>query len=75
MQIANVKKKIITKANRLRPKNSEVERLLGDNSKIFKLTDWKNSTGLRKGLTQTINWFKENHKNNKLKFKSHIYNI
>tara|TARA_Y100001970_G_scaffold284577_1_gene402246 strand:- start:209 stop:1198 length:990 start_codon:yes stop_codon:yes gene_type:complete len=75
LQIANVKKKIITKTNRLRPKNSEVERLLGDNSKILKLTDWKNSTGLRKGLTKTINWFKENYKNKKLKFKSHIYNI
>ena len=68
-----VNKKILSKKNRLRPKNSEVERLLGDNTKIKKLTNWKSKTSLDEGLEKTIYWFKKNFK--KLKSKSNLYNI
>ena len=68
-----VNKKILSKKNRLRPKNSEVERLLGDNTKIKKLTNWKSKTSLDEGLVKTIYWFKKNFK--KLKSKSNLYNI
>ena len=62
---------IKTEKKRVRPKGSEVERLLCDNSKILKFTNWKPRYALRKGLIETINWIKENlHL-----FKSGIYNV
>ncbi|MBM4159455.1 MAG: NAD-dependent epimerase/dehydratase family protein [Ignavibacteria bacterium] len=62
---------IKTEKKRVRPKGSEVERLLCDNSKILKFTNWKPVYSLRKGLIETINWIKENlHL-----FKSEIYNV
>ena len=42
---------------RLRPENSEVERLCCDNVKITKLLGWQPSYELKKGLSQTIEWF------------------
>ncbi len=51
-------------SERLRPVNSEVNRLFGDNELIFNLTDWNpkytGKSGFKKGLIKTINWFKEN---------------
>ena len=47
---------------RFRPKNSEVTRLLADNSKARKVLNWSpnyyGESGLNKGLTETIEWFK-----------------
>ena len=47
---------------RIRPKNSEVTRLLADNSKARKVLNWSpnyyGESGLKKGLTETIEWFK-----------------
>jgi NAD dependent epimerase/dehydratase len=62
-----------TESQRLRPQNSEVIRLLGDNSLIKKLTGFKPEYDIRKGLEITCSWFKnrENMKN----YKSGIYNI
>jgi NAD dependent epimerase/dehydratase len=58
---------------RLRPKNSEVFRLWGDNSKLKELTGFKPDYDIKRGLTETINWFKDP---NNLKFyKSDIYNV
>ena len=42
---------------RLRPENSEVERLCCDNAKITKLLGWQPSYELKKGLAQTVEWF------------------
>ena len=63
-------------AERLRPKNSEVERLFSSNNKAKDLLDWvpeySGLEGLRRGLEETINWFslEENLKH----YKSDIYN-
>ena len=65
--------KIITDKTRLRPEKSEVERLLGCNEKITKLTNWKTQCGLEQGLKETINWFMQ--RENLIKYKSNIYNI
>ena len=52
--------------DRLRPKNSEVDRLLASNSKAKSKLNWtpkhEGISGLKKGLTKTIRWFqnKEN---------------
>ena len=62
---------------RLRPENSEVERLWADNSKAKDLLGWQprygGLQGLRKGLVETIEWFcdPENLKG----YKTDIYNI
>lgn len=52
---------IQTDEARLRPKNSEVERLWADNSKACRLFGWapaySGRDGLRRGLDKTIEWF------------------
>ncbi len=58
---------------RLRPKNSEVFRLCGDNSKIVSLTGFKPSYSLEEGLFETINWFLK--EENRRQYKSDIYNV
>jgi len=52
---------LISDAERLRPANSEVERLLADNRKAKSMLDWtphySSIEGLKRGLRYTINWF------------------
>lgn len=71
IKLINPNAKIINEDKRLRPENSEVDRLLGSNKKIQLLTDWKPKYDLRSGLLETINWFEKNLD----KYKSDIYNI
>jgi len=52
--------KITEDTERLRPQNSEVERLVSDNSKAKSLLDWAPVHTLEDGLSKTIQWFKEN---------------
>jgi NAD dependent epimerase/dehydratase len=66
----NKKIKIITDKKRLRPDKSEVSRLVCDNSKIKKFTNWQPKYSLEEGLKETIDWLE---KNKKL-FKFDIYN-
>jgi dTDP-glucose 4,6-dehydratase len=68
--ILNKKIKIITDKKRLRPDKSEVSRLVCDNSKIKKFTNWEPKYNLEQGLKETIDWLE---KNKKL-FKFDIYN-
>lgn len=73
IDIINPKAKTISDKPRLRPDKSEVERLLGSNSLITRLTDWQPKHTLQQGLAKTVEWFK---KDNVLeKYKSHIYNV
>jgi len=58
---------------RIRPENSEVFRLWGDNAKIKSLTGFSPQYSLEQGLSETIEWFL-NPKNLK-KYKSDIYNV
>ena len=58
---------------RLRPKNSEVFRLWGDNSKIKQLTGFTPDYDIRKGLAETIKWFVK--PENLKMYKSDIYNV
>jgi NAD dependent epimerase/dehydratase len=51
--------KIISDGQRLRPGRSEVERLLGDPSKIRSLTGWQPQIPLSEGLARTVAWFRE----------------
>ncbi len=63
----------ITDDQRLRPENSEVFRLWGDNQLITGLTGWQPEYNLRQGLAETIAWFMK--PENLAKYKAGIYNL
>jgi NAD dependent epimerase/dehydratase len=69
----NPSAKIISDDLRLRPENSEVERLLGSNGKIKRLTDWNPATSLKEGIRETIAWFKDAENLNR--YKWNCYNV
>lgn len=67
----NPKAQIVCDEKRLRPEKSEVERLLGCNGKIMRLTDWRPEYTFEEGIAETINFMK----NNMQRYKTDIYNI
>lgn len=67
----NPKASIVCDEKRLRPEKSEVNRLLGSNEKIKRLTNWRPNYTLEQGLAETIEFFR----NNLDKYKTDIYNI
>lgn len=67
----NPNAKIICDKQRLRPEKSEVNRLLGANSKIRQLTNWEPRYTFEQGIKITIEWIK----NNISLYKPDIYNI
>lgn len=69
----NPNAKIVCDDQRLRPDKSEVNRLLGSNEKIKKLTDWSPSYTFEEGIRETIEWFRK--PENLAKYKADIYNI
>ena len=56
---------------RLRPENSEVNRLLGSNHKLTQLTGWQPQYTLAQGLQETIAWMEHNLD----RYKTDIYNL
>ncbi|WP_417500283.1 GDP-mannose 4,6-dehydratase [Methylophaga sp.] len=60
MEIVGVEVPITCDNERVRPKNSEVNRLIADNSRITSMTNWRPEHSFRRGLEQTVNWIKEN---------------
>ena len=75
-KISGKKIKIKIDKKRLRPKNSEVDRLLSSNKKAKKILNWKlkydGLKGFKSALKLTYNWYKK--KENFQNFKSEIYN-
>lgn len=63
--------KIICDEERLRPEKSEVNRLLGCNEKIKRLTNWAPQYTLEEGLTETIAFLRANLD----RYKADIYAI
>lgn len=76
-EVMNKEIEIITDENRLRPANSEVERLWADNSKARQLFGWVPSyggrEGFKRGLSETAEWFLN--PANLASYKSDIYNL
>ena len=64
---------VLSDKKRIRPKKSEVFRLLCDNKKILSLTNFSPKISLEDGLKRTIDWFM-NEDNLKL-YKTDIYNV
>jgi NAD dependent epimerase/dehydratase len=65
--------KFIIDEKRIRPVNSEVLRLCGDNSLIKKLTGYDPQYSLLEGLKLTCDWFTQS--DNLSKYKHSIYNL
>jgi len=51
---------LFPEAERLRPEKSEVNRLLGDATKLRTLTDWKPQYTFEQGLAETIEFLRGN---------------
>ena len=73
----NCKIEIITDEARLRPENSEVERLWADNSKAKSLFGWQPNyggrDGFKRGIAETAQWFAR--PENLRGYKADIYNL
>ncbi len=67
----NPNAKIVCDEERVRPEKSEVNRLLGCNEKIKRLTDWEPKYSFEEGLAETIEFLR----NNLDKYKVDIYNV
>lgn len=76
-EVMGVEVNVIEDDQRIRPANSEVERLWAENQKVKELTGWKPNyaglDGLRRGLKETADWFTD--KKNLAKYKADIYNV
>jgi nucleoside-diphosphate-sugar epimerase len=69
--ILGVEVEIMTDADRVRAVDSEVERLLCDNSRIRQLTNWQPQWDLDRGLLRTIEWIRQH----QATYKADIYNV
>ena len=62
-EVMNVELELITDEQRLRPEDSEVNRLFGDNTLLRELTGWQPTygglEGFRRGLLRTAEWFED----------------
>jgi NAD dependent epimerase/dehydratase len=65
--------RVVSEEMRIRPENSEVERLLGSNEKICRLTGWQPKYALKQGIRETIEWFKD--EENLRRYKWNVYNV
>ena len=70
-QLMNIDLSINTDKERIRPKNSEVERLVCNNEKLVKASSWEPKYDLKKGLSETISWFQKNGD----RVKSELYHV
>jgi dTDP-glucose 4,6-dehydratase len=73
----NTEIEIVTDEARLRPENSELDRLWADNSKARQLFNWQPAyggrEGFKRGLVETAEWFKN--PANLAGYKADRYNI
>jgi NAD dependent epimerase/dehydratase len=65
--------RIVSEDIRTRPEKSEVERLLGSNEKIRRLTGWQPGYTLKQGIRETIEWFRD--EGNLRRYKWNLYNV
>lgn len=76
-EVMGVEVEIVTDEVRLRPENSEVERLWAANTKAETLFGWRPAyggrDGFKRGLQETIEWFRK--PENMMTYKHDIYNV
>lgn len=71
--LMNEKISFKTEEKRIRPKNSEVERLICDNKNLINNTNWSPKYTLKKGIKEVIKWMKD--LNNFNSYKIGKYNV
>lgn len=71
MDQINPSAQIVCDEQRIRPKDSEVNRLMGSNEKLKALTGWAPTYSLEQGLVETIEWVKDHMDI----YKPDIYNL
>lgn len=67
----NPKARVVCDEQRLRPEKSEVNRLLGCNEKIMRLTDWRQQYTFEQGIAETVEFLR----NNLYRYKPEVYNL
>lgn len=72
-ELMNSDVEFIADSERIRPKNSEVFRLVCNNNKFIKLTGIESRVDFRDGLSRTIDWLLDPINLNQ--YKSEIYNV
>ena len=72
-KIMGVQAEAVADAERLRPENSEVQRLWCDNSLMRALTGFEPQFSLEEGLRRTVEWFAQ--PGNLARYKPDIYNV
>lgn len=72
-EIMNSDVEFILDKQRLRPINSEVFRLWGDNTLLKTLTEYEPQFDIQRGLEETCKWFLN--PSNLIKYKSRLYNV
>ncbi len=76
-KVMGVDIEIVTDQQRLRPVDSEVERLFANHQKAVTKLDWKpeylGRDGFNRGLEKTVEWFLQ--PENLAHYKSHLYNL
>lgn len=71
VQLVGSSSEVVEDSQRIRPANSEVERLLCGHAKAKELLDWTPRVGLEEGLQRSIDWFRSHLD----RYKTDIYNI
>jgi dTDP-glucose 4,6-dehydratase len=71
LQTMGKKIPVVSESQRVRPENSEVDRLCADNRKARELLGWQPQFGLEEGLVKTIEWLRKNHE----QYRSDVYVI
>ncbi len=71
LELCDSKASICVDELRVRPENSEVMKLVCDNSIAGELLDWHPRYSVRQGLEETVEWMR----NNMHRYKSELYNI
>jgi NAD dependent epimerase/dehydratase len=76
-RVMDVEIEVITDEARLRPENSEVERLWAENAKAKQLFNWEprygGLDGFKRGLAETSEWFVQ--RDNLRSYKADLYNL
>ena len=71
MKIMAVDLPVVSEEKRIRPEKSEVERLVCNNEKLLNGSSWEPEYDLKLGLSETINWLKENIQT----YKAELYHV
>jgi dTDP-glucose 4,6-dehydratase len=70
-KLMNIESEVHNDEIRIRPDKSEVNKLICDNSKLKKYTNWNQEYSFDDGLMKTVEWIKDNLD----LFKGNIYNV